>query len=132
MNAITKQTAALRARHGVEVELKLCEEPDVPFPVKEALYRVAQEALRNAVKHARPSRLGVRMICEEDDLWLEVQNDGISFDPQAAYPGHLGLRSMRERVTKLGGTLDIDSQPDRGTQVRVHVPIPGAKNVPST
>jgi PAS domain S-box-containing protein len=123
VNAIIKQTAALRARHGVEVELKLCEEPDVPFSVKEALYRVAQEALQNAVKHARPSRLDVRMNCELDCLWLEVQNDGMSFDPQATYPGHLGLRSMRERVMKLGGSLEIISQPGAGTQVRARVPI---------
>ena len=67
--ALTRQVQALRARHGIEVELKLCEEPDAPYPVKEALYRIAQEALQNAIKHARPTRLEVR---------LEYLPDGLS------------------------------------------------------
>ena len=54
--ALTKQIAALQVRHGIEVELSLCDEPDVPLAVKEAVYRIAQEALHNAVKHAQTDR----------------------------------------------------------------------------
>ena len=121
--ALTKRTAALRASHGIEVALSACDEPEVPLPIKEALYRIAQEAMQNAVKHARPDRLDVRLVCEPDGLWLEVCDNGGGFDPLASYPGHLGLRSMRERATSVGGTLEIVSAPGCGTQIRAHVPI---------
>lgn len=123
VTALTKQTAALRARYNIEVEVSLCDEPEVPLSVKTALYRIAQEALHNAVKHARPNRLAMRLACEPDSLKLEVRDNGIGFDPQADYPGHLGLRSMRERAQSVGGMLDIASAPDSGTRIFVCVPI---------
>ncbi len=118
-----KQAAALRARYGVEVELDLCDEPGVPFAIKEALYRIAQEALQNAVKHARPDRLDVRLICGAESICLEVCDNGVGFDPMAAYPGHLGLRSMRERATRVGGVLEITSVPHCGTQIYANIPL---------
>jgi PAS domain S-box-containing protein len=121
--ALSKHTAAVRASHGVEITLSVSDEPVVSLPIKEALYRIAQEAIQNAVKHARFNRLEVRLINEPDCIRLEVCDDGKGFDPLAAYPGHLGLHSMRERATSVGGTLDIASSPDRGTQVRAHIPI---------
>ncbi len=129
--ALTKQAAAVRARYNIEVELSLCDEPEVPLPIKEALFRIAQEALQNAARHAHSDRLDVRLTREPEGLGLEVCDNGVGFDALAAYPGHLGLRSMRERAMKLGGTLDIASAPDCGTQVRVYVPIPTAQTAPS-
>ena len=120
--ALTHQASALRARGSIEVELSLCDEPDVSILIKEALYRIAQEALNNAAKHAGPGRLDVHLACEGGSLELEVSDDGIGFDPSTAYPGHLGLHSMRERAVSVGGTLDIVSAPGRGTQVRARVP----------
>jgi PAS domain S-box-containing protein len=120
--ALVKQTAALRARLGIHVELSTCDEPNAPLATKEALYRIVQEALQNAVKHAHADRLEVSLFCEPDSLGVEVCDNGIGFDPLAAYPGHLGLRSMRERAIQQGGSLDIVSAPDRGTQIRVRVP----------
>ena len=122
LTALTKQTDALRARHEIEIELDLCAEPDVPLSIKEALYRIAQEAMHNAVKHARSDHLEVHLTREPDGLKLEVCDNGMGFDPQADYPGHLGLRSMRERVMNLGGALDISSAPERGTQIRAFIP----------
>jgi len=124
VSVLTKQGEALRSRHGLTVELDLCDEPDVPFPVKEVAYRVALEALQNAVRHARPSLLAMRLIWEPDSLLLEVCDDGVGFDPEAPYPGHLGLRSMGERMVALGGRLDIHSVPGQGTQVRARFPLP--------
>jgi signal transduction histidine kinase len=119
--ALTNQTVPLSARHGLEVHIDLCDEPALPFDIKEALYRIAQEALHNTVKHARARRVDVRLAWQAGRIVLEVCDDGLGFDPMAPFPGHLGLRSMRERATQLGGTLQIESVPGRGTCVRAAI-----------
>ncbi len=123
VEALTKQVKALRARHGIEVDLKLCAEPDAPYAVKEAMYRIAQEALQNAVKHARPSRLELTLENQAVSLRLKVRDDGLGFNPQGSFPGHLGLRSMHERALSVGGTLEITSEIDYGTQVVAIIPV---------
>jgi signal transduction histidine kinase len=120
--ALTKQIDAARARHGLEVEAEWCREPDLPYEIKEAVYRIAQEALNNIIKHARARRVEVRLTGCEEDVVLEVKDDGIGFASEDSFPGHLGLRSMRERATRLGGTLRVESAPHQGTQIRVTIP----------
>jgi signal transduction histidine kinase len=119
--ALEKQIAALRARHRIAVTATLGSEPEVPLETKEALYRIAQEALHNVVKHARARSVEVQLACGPEGLLLDVSDDGVGFDTGAAFPGHLGLRTMRERATGVGGTLEIASAPG-GTRIRVHVP----------
>jgi signal transduction histidine kinase len=121
--ALQKHAAALKARHAIETELTLSDEPTVPMPVKEALYRIAQEALHNVVKHARASTVRVRLSSSADHLTLEIGDDGVGFDPAGEFPGHLGLRSMRERMAGLGGSLTIESTPGQGTRTRAVVPL---------
>lgn len=123
VSALAKQAAALRARYDIEIKTEICDEPAVPLETKEAIYRVAQEALHNAVRHARANRLGVRLCHQQDNLALEVSDDGVGFDPAKSFPGHLGLDSMRERVARLRGTLEIQSAPGRGTRVRAEFPL---------
>jgi PAS domain S-box-containing protein len=123
VTALEKQAAALRARHKSEVETDLCAEPDVPLDVKEALYRIAQEALHNIVKHARASSVKIRMRCSSEYITLDVSDDGKGFDTKGDFPGHLGLRSMRERAERLGGTLAVESTPGKGTQIRTWMPV---------
>ena len=120
--ALTKQAASLRARHQLEVHTALGEEPDLPIEVKEVLYRVAQEALHNISKHARARRVEVRLEHSLDAVNLEIGDDGVGFDPAGPFPGHLGLRSMRERTARLGGTLTVDSAPGQGTRLRAQIP----------
>src|SRR5947209_19295268 len=120
--ALTKQVEALRARYKLTVEADLVDEPDLSLEKKEALYRIAQEALHNIVKHARAKNVVLRLVGQETGIFLEVCDNGKGFDPSAPFPGHLGLRSMRERVTKIGGTLTIKSAAGQGTCIHVHVP----------
>jgi signal transduction histidine kinase len=121
--ALTKQAASLRARHNLDVQTDLCEEPELSLDAKVALYRIAQESLNNIIKHARAQKVDLRMRCDQTGVSLEVRDDGVGFDPGASFPGHLGLRSMRERVTRVGGTLEFDSTPGRGSCVRARIAI---------
>ncbi len=128
ISALSKQTAALQARHNLTIKTDLLAEPDVPLPVKEALYRVAQEALHNVVKHAHAQQVLVKLWCEEthsqpQTVNLQIEDDGIGFDPTEDFPGHLGLRSMRERVERLNGRLHLESRPNMGTRLRVAIPF---------
>ncbi|MCK4450785.1 MAG: ATP-binding protein, partial [Anaerolineae bacterium] len=88
-----------------------------------ALYRIAQEALNNVVKHAHASQVEIRLEDREGAIALEVRDDGIGFDPQDEYPGHLGLQSMQERATRLGGTLEIESAPGHGALLQARIPF---------
>jgi PAS domain S-box-containing protein len=119
--ALTRQADALRVRHKLEVHTKLCQEPLLPFEAKEALYRIAQEALNNVAKHAQASRVQLRLRSEPGGIILEVEDNGVGFDPQREYPGHLGLHSMRERAAKFGSVLDIESAPGNGTLIRISI-----------
>jgi signal transduction histidine kinase len=122
--ALEKQAAAVRARHGIPVDAALGDEPDVPLAAKEALYRIAQEALHNAVKHARPRVLTLALEEVGGELRLSVADDGKGFDAGGAFPGHLGLHSMRERAEGIGAALALESAPGRGTRVVARLPLP--------
>lgn len=121
--ALTRQVAVLRARYKLTVEAQLGEEPQLPLEVKHVLYRVAQEALNNIVKHARATTVVLRLAREAGEIIVEVRDNGRGFDPAGPFPGHLGLPSMRERVAKAGGFLTIESVLGRGTRVDVRLPV---------
>jgi PAS domain S-box-containing protein len=120
--ALDKQVEALRARHEISVHATLGEEPDLPLETKEVLYRIVQEALHNTVKHARANSVELSLRCNSESIMLEVSDDGVGFDTSGDFPGHLGLRSMRERVLRLRGSLEIESAPDTGTCIRASIP----------
>jgi len=117
--ALSKQVEAARARHSLRLEAELGPEPALSLEAKEALYRVAQEALNNIAKHARANRAHLCLRQENDTVRLEIRDDGMGFDSQREYPGHLGLVSMRERIEHLGGRFCLESSPGAGTTVRV-------------
>jgi PAS domain S-box-containing protein len=121
--ALNKQAEALRARHQIEVQTEFYEEPAIAINAKETLYRVAQEAIHNTTKHASASRVTLKLVRQDGTLALEIADNGKGFDPSQEFPGHLGLRSMRERIESLGGELTIDSQLDQGTRVLAVIPI---------
>lgn len=120
--ALDHQVRALAARHDVDVDASFGEEPELDMLVKEALYRVTQEALHNIAKHADATRVTVRLELEADRVALRISDDGVGFDPSGVFPGHLGLTSMRERVEGVDGSIELTSQPGKGTTLSVHVP----------
>jgi PAS domain S-box-containing protein len=120
--ALSKQAESLEARHHIRVNLFLGEEPDLKLEVKQTLYRIAQEALHNIVKHARARQVEMRLTTEQGLVSLEIDDDGIGFDARGQFPGHLGLQSMRERAESLGGSFIIKSFAGKGTRINVQIP----------
>lgn len=118
--ALDELCRAYRDRLGIAVEADL--EPVELDPATEpAVLRVVQEALANAVKHARPSRVVLRVrTADSGHVVLSVSDDGAGFEPARAAERHgMGLDLMRERVAELGGQLQLESTPGVGTTVRI-------------
>ena len=122
--------AAIGAKHGVVVAVDLQPAPPLPADVQVALYRIAQEACNNIVKHAQATQVTIMLQVApayrggENQAWcgdvaLRIADDGRGFEPAAARAGRLGLSTMRERAAGIGATVAITSRPGAGTQVAV-------------
>jgi signal transduction histidine kinase len=119
-----------RELHGTQAELTVTGNAVALHPeVEITLLRAAQEALSNAAKHARASRVGLTLSFMEDVVTLDVRDDGAGFDPgavpevgEAASGGGFGLAAMRQRVRRIGGRLEIESEPGGGTALSATVP----------
>ncbi|MBS0172021.1 MAG: sensor histidine kinase [Nitrospira sp.] len=112
-------------RSTLEISLEVEAIPHViPQAVSTCLYRIAQECLANVMKHAQASRATVNLASTAEGITLTVQDDGIGFDTQNVVdnPRGLGLISMAERVRLVHGTVTINSIPQHGTRLSVHVP----------
>ncbi len=121
--ALKARLNAVEARAGIRVEFSAQNERRLPYLVEAELYGIAQEALANIIKHARASRIGVRLDYEDTRLVMELSDDGSGFDlARAQEKGTMGLQTMRERAEKIHGTLAIMTQLQRGTTIRVEVP----------
>ncbi len=118
-----RRYAVLAGRaHGVPVQVTAADLPELDPRVQAAAFRVAQEALQNALRHSGASAISVSLSRTPRRVVLEVSDDGTGFDPGIA-SGGLGLASMRERAAAVGGVLRVSSAPGAGTQVRLAVPV---------
>jgi len=124
VGALRRRLEAVEGRVGVETRLLADDLAPLPAAVEEGFYRIAQEALNNALKHAAAASVAVHLRLRGAAAELEVVDDGIGFDIEAAgTKGGVGLTSMRERAQRLGGTLTIRTAPGGGTQILVCVQI---------
>jgi PAS domain S-box-containing protein len=121
--ALRNHGAAVQSRTGMAVSVEVEYEERLPLDVEESLYRIAQEALHNVVKHANAQNARITLGRAGRELRLVVEDDGIGFDPSAAPRGHLGLVGMRQRAERIGGELDISRRPGGGSKVKVRVPV---------
>jgi two-component system, NarL family, sensor histidine kinase LiaS len=111
-----------RERLGVTIDADL-EPVELASPAEHAVLRVVQEALANAVKHAQPTRIRLRLSQQDGQVAVTVDDDGGGFDPSLAEQRHgMGLGLMQQRVAELGGSLQLDSTAGRGTSVRILLP----------
>jgi two-component system NarL family sensor kinase len=131
-HSLTEALAALAVAEQVPPVDYTCL-PTQRFPILSArietgLYRIAQEALTNARKHAKAHKISMTLIAEEQWISLSVQDDGCGFDLESVAEqtnrssGHFGLAGMNERIKLLGGNLCISSEPGAGTSIEVSIP----------
>jgi signal transduction histidine kinase len=97
----------------------------LPDEYKICVYRLVQEALNNAVRHAQARNAKVRVVQTEKRIAIEVSDDGAGFQPDRTRG--LGILGMEERVKRLGGTLTVDSMPGRGATIKAELPLPAAQ-----
>jgi signal transduction histidine kinase len=120
--SLAAQAAYLRSLSDVPIICQVADDlPKVPADVQFHLLRIVREAVRNAVEHADPSRVEVVAGREAGGVTVAIADDGCGFTPQSAEsrPGHFGIVGMRERARRIGATVGIESQPGRGTRIRV-------------
>lgn len=130
VQALRNHAAAVRGRTGLDVRVDV--EPDpferAPLAVEEALYRIAQEALHNVVKHARASSVRIALSRSPSGIGVAVEDDGEGFDPTRVESGHLGLTGMRQRAELAGGELQVVSHQGKGTRIEAFAPLAPARD----
>jgi len=113
---------------GIQVKLALARDRQaLPEMVRLVLFRVLQEAVANAARHAQASEIQVRFSYDAEEARLEVSDNGRGFTVPGTWmgtvrEGHYGLAGMEERVTAAGGTLSVESAPSSPTTIRVTIP----------
>jgi signal transduction histidine kinase len=119
--ALQSRLGAVESRAGLVTELRGEGAERLAPEMEQELYRLAQEALNNVLKHAHARHVAIRLEVLADRAILEVADDGVGFEPSLRNGGGFGLHGMRERAERLGGALQVESTPGQGTRVRVEV-----------
>jgi NarL family two-component system sensor histidine kinase LiaS len=121
--AIVELLEELTRKNALEITWEIEDVKGLPSGIEDHLFRILQESLSNTLRHARASHIAVKLFTLQGQVRLRVADDGIGFDSVEEKMTSYGLRSMRERVTELGGSLEIYSSVGKGTQIEVRVPI---------
>jgi PAS domain S-box-containing protein len=122
ISALRTHTAALQGRIGLPIVVTSEVEDRAPIEIEEVLYRIAQEALHNIVKHAAARQVRLDLAPAGSGIRLRIEDDGRGFDPATVPDGHLGLAGMRARAEKVGALFAVRSRPGGGTVVEITVP----------
>jgi signal transduction histidine kinase len=122
--ALQWQAREFTRRSGVPVELQMDGSLDLPDEYRTCIYRIVQEALTNSARHAHAKAIHVTLHGGVDSLSLSVEDDGSGFDVQGVRGRGLGLLNIEERVREMGGRVQLESTPSRGTVVRCEIPVP--------
>jgi two-component system sensor histidine kinase UhpB len=108
-------SVVLSATHDLSAELG----PSIAL----AIYRVAQEGLINALRHAQPRHVDIDLRSDGHDVVVAVTDDGVGMAPDWSRPGHFGLRGLQERVEHLGGTFTVGNSEPRGVRLSAKIPL---------
>jgi signal transduction histidine kinase/predicted hydrocarbon binding protein len=132
VGALQQRLNAVEGRAGMDARLLVNGTFELPAPLEEGLYRIAEEALNNALKHATATSVRVWLRAEGNRVELEVADNGRGFDPDAMDDtGGMGLANMRQRAERLGGSLTVHSSLGEGTTLKASLPmgLSGARDV---
>jgi signal transduction histidine kinase len=110
---------AAAGRTRIPVDVEIAGDARLPDDLQVTLYRTAQEALHNVVKHARASEVKIRLAWDEQNVLLTIHDNGRGFENNGSTTTGMGLEIMRERVRAIQGQLRIESTPQAGTTVEV-------------
>jgi len=121
--AVLQEAERFTRAAGIACEPQIDVRVEVPEQAAEPAIRAVTEGLTNIARHARASRVTLRLTALEKSLEIEICDDGIGFDPEAVQAGHYGLLGMRERVRLAGGSFDVDSKPGEGTRIGITFPL---------
>lgn len=124
VGAIRHRLDAVERRAGMNVTLKTEGDILLADAIEQELYRIIQESLNNALKHANAQSIQITFIRESNTLMVTIADDGVGFIlNDAINSGGIGLQSLRERAEKIAATLKIDSVPENGTTITLHIPL---------
>lgn len=121
--ALIQRLDSVEKRMGIDAHLDVQEFIDLPPDIEETVYRIAQEALNNALKHSDASKVTIHFTLQDDLIFMDVTDNGRGFDMTTIdLSGRLGIENMHERARQAGGTLKINSNPGQGTTVQLNLP----------
>ncbi len=123
--ALRQHAETVAAQHGLNIQFEAVGKIErLPGEIETAIYRIAQEALTNVVRHAQASRVGILLERRDETIVIVVEDNGIGFDPQTLRSNQLGILGMHERANMLGGKVSIESAPGKGSTIVLEVPCP--------
>ena len=122
LRALQKRLDSVEQRSGVKSELNVIGEVKLSSGMEEGLYRIAQEALNNSLKYSSAKKVMININFADEKVEMDVSDDGVGFDVDTILErGGIGLTNMQERAAKLGGSLQVSSTPEKGTNIKFNV-----------
>jgi two-component system sensor histidine kinase UhpB len=126
---LKEELSIFSARSGFQIDLQCAiDAHDLPIDIEKELYFTLREGVLNAVRHARASEIRLSLARNQSGFQAKLNDNGVGFIVAATEgSSHYGLKGMKERVQKLGGTLDIETAPGKGTRIEIQIPFPRNK-----
>lgn len=121
--AIQDLLQELTRKNSLDITSEIEDVDGLPSGIEDHLFRILQESLSNTLRHAKASQIAVKLFTLQGQVRLRIADNGVGFDPEGEKFTSYGLRSMRERVAEVGGSLEIYSAVGKGTQVEVRIPL---------
>ena len=122
-DAIEDLLQELIRKNNLDISAEIEDVDGLPSGIEDHLFRILQESLSNVLRHAKASRIAVKLFTLQGQVRMRIADDGVGFDPEREKLTSYGLRSMQERVAEVGGSLEIYSAQGKGTQVEVRIPL---------